>query len=592
MSVHHPQKKKKTAKSSSKKKMQIVNDIRAELEQSSEQKSEREVCAEVAERHGKQLETVRSLWKRSKVSKKKQHGNQLVTDEDEAMLTGVLEAFSLCHTPLSRQQFLDLVRETCGFKEDWKGYDWFDGFMKRQKPYVAKRIVQAIKESRVTKTVLKDTKEFVQAYEKCLEDHHFSSQHIVNADETRLRIDELFTEVYIESNKKKKYTYKAATRSEKTASLLVFATADGQVILSVYILPANFNEKDEANISVPLYKLNRQIRGQWPRLYAFTSSGYLNNETWSTIMKYYRKLTAQLWPGVHSLLLLDKLGAHMQADVVAKCLKKGVHTLLFPSNASHFIQPLDDKMFTNFKQVLKEKATKHLRAAMLHHKKPLSVLVAVAPEAETQAFNPDIVTSSFHHTGIWPFNSNLILGKAKQNSIGYQKTKENSPPSVRDQARQAAMNVLKENTPTTKTKNIKAKVKKNQLYTSEQIIEYDDNQKLQKKIAEEEKAKKQEDKAKRKKEKEEAIQQRKKDRKQRNEEKESLQKKQELQKQHRREVNTCRVCAMVWKSSQKWMGCEHCEVWWLCAKCAKDTEELTEHEKICAEMTKKKKSSK
>jgi hypothetical protein len=69
-------------------------------------KSEREICTEIAEKYEMNSEAVRSIWKRHKSNKDGTHGNQLISNTDELVLVGVLEGFSLSHSPLSKQKFL------------------------------------------------------------------------------------------------------------------------------------------------------------------------------------------------------------------------------------------------------------------------------------------------------------------------------------------------------------------------------------------------------------------------------------------------------------------------------------------------------
>ncbi len=99
----------------------------------------------------------------------------------------------------------------------------------------------------------------------------------------------------------------------------------------------------------------------------FIETDYLNDELWKVIMKYYIKLIQRLWPGRDNLLLLDKLKAHMQPDVAAECLKNGVHTFYLVPNASHFIQPLDDNMFTNFKRILGQETRKFIEELAMNN---------------------------------------------------------------------------------------------------------------------------------------------------------------------------------------------------------------------------------
>ena len=225
------------------------------------------------------------------------------------------------------------------------------GFLNRHKLELRNRVAQPIKDDRVTQNVLKDVREFVKIFGKYLEENHFDDTVVINADETRLTIKgNVFSEDFIESSSKTKATIRSS-KGGKSAGLLIFGAASGECKLCDY-LPSDFNESDMSTPSFPLYPLQRILRGEWKRFYMFTNTGYLNDESWKYIIEEYVKLTKTLWPKKESLLLLDRLGAHMQPETAIKCLESGVHTIFLPANSSHFVQPLDNNVFTNFKRVL------------------------------------------------------------------------------------------------------------------------------------------------------------------------------------------------------------------------------------------------
>jgi hypothetical protein len=117
--------------------------------------------------------------------------------------------------------------------------------------------------------------------------------------------------------KKKNNTHKQR-KEKKTAGLLVFATASGNVILSVYLIPTDFNEKLEGSTNIPVYNTPYLLRGEWNRCYLFTESGYMNDEAWNKIIEVYAQVMSTLYPSLHTLLLLDRLSSHMQPKTVKR----------------------------------------------------------------------------------------------------------------------------------------------------------------------------------------------------------------------------------------------------------------------------------
>jgi hypothetical protein len=127
----------------------------------------------------------------------------------------------------------------------------------------------------------------------------------------------LFDVEYIESASKPKFTHKSK-RSGKTAGLLTFASANGEVVLSVYLLPAKFNEQLSGTSDAIVYNKPYLLRGDWERCYMFTDKGYMSDEAWNNIMEVYCKLARKRWGDVWSVLLLDKLGSHMQPKCITQ----------------------------------------------------------------------------------------------------------------------------------------------------------------------------------------------------------------------------------------------------------------------------------
>ena len=163
-----------------------------------------------------------------------------------------------------------------------------------------------------------DTQIFVSVLEQYFAKYHFTASTIVNADETRLSIKgNIFCTEYLESTQKTKFTHKMK-KTGKTAGLLVFATTAGKVLLSVYLIPVEFNKEDEGTGNTPVYKKAYTLRGDWRRCYLFTEKGYVTDEAWEVIMEEYMKVAKNEWRDIDNLLLLDRLGSHMQGPIIKR----------------------------------------------------------------------------------------------------------------------------------------------------------------------------------------------------------------------------------------------------------------------------------
>jgi hypothetical protein len=234
-------------------------------------------------------------------------------------------------------------------------------------------------------------------------------------------------------------------------------------------------------------------------------------------------------------------------------------------------------MFTNFKKMLGEKVKKSTEEHSRNATPFSNILMKVAPQAEKEAFTKDVVTSSFKNTGIFPFDKDLIIRRAKLNTSTISKDTIDEVQSIEDKARMATMLILETNKQKSVTKNVKSRVTKNSIYTPQQLFKFEEEKQIKKE--------------KQQKDKEVKVQLKEENKKRKLEEKEEkiVMKKQKAEKKaqqveekkHKKIVNSCKGCNTIWKGSPNWMGCEHCEEYWVCPYCAKYKPLLKDHETDC-----------
>ncbi len=81
-------------------------------------------------------------------------------------------------------------------------------------------------------------------------------------------------------------------------------------------------------------------------------------------------------------------------------------------NASHYLQPLDDRLFAIFKDQLEIRYHGLLAAASSLGLAFKDLLVSVIPDAFSTAFTPFHVWHAWCNVGIWPYQHHLILERA------------------------------------------------------------------------------------------------------------------------------------------------------------------------------------
>ena len=109
----------------------------------------------------------------------------------------------------------------------------------------------------------------------------------------------------------------------------------------------------------------------------------------------------------------DQLGAHKSATVTEACLKRNVLSCLLPANTSHFLQPLDDTVFAWFKQAVSNEFKGYKLSQQTTSQDIKCMMFEATYHAEVLAFTERVIKRSFSNTGMFPWNRDLILGKAK-----------------------------------------------------------------------------------------------------------------------------------------------------------------------------------
>jgi hypothetical protein len=165
-------------------------------------------------------------------------------------------------------------------------------------------------------------------------------------------------------------------------------------------------------------------RSDWPRFYAFSATGYSNKVLHAAVMEKFGKIWRTAHPTMYCYLFGDQLAAHKTVTTVRNTLENNVMCWLLPANTSHFLQPLDDTVFANFKRILTSLVEK---VRLKQDASPLQIKMSLyqcAYAAERHAFTPRIIQRAFLNTGIFPFDPARILHLLALNSVNGAKKRD------------------------------------------------------------------------------------------------------------------------------------------------------------------------
>jgi hypothetical protein len=406
---------------------------------------------------------ITKAYQRDGKSEAKSHGNCALSEDQEKMIVAVAISYSQQNIAITYDDVMDLIEKLFGVTVS---RTWVINFLSRHSKLLSRRRVKLLADKRMDEDTLSDVEFFVSSLQEFFETHHVPPECIINCDETRVAYNQGGpSAIRIESTAKSKAN-SLGTRQDTLATLLVFISAAGTTELSIYIFRNSFEDAEEKDATFVLYEHDKILRGDWPRFYAFTETGYINSKIWADAMTIFEDHWTARNPGRDCLLLFDQLGVHSQVEVVARAMEKGIYHYFLPKNTSHFTQPLDDSPFASFKNALARIHSADVHAAVLHGEERGRRLVTASYQAESEGFTPDNIKHAFKEVGLYPFNPELIMERARANLLG---DFDNDLPKEMDALVKAVNILTNKNKPKPITK-LTAPVKKDTICSGHSLI--------------------------------------------------------------------------------------------------------------------------
>lgn len=358
--------------------------------------------------------TVKDWYYKCGGNPSRSHGNQLLTKDQSKLLESIVISFSACSVPLEPFRILEIV-ETLFHVHPSKS--WASKWMKKRMHLLSMRTSKTLAISRKVGVTIEDVERFCDLLERSQEYHHYAERQVINYDETRICIGSTPHLVVEWSGKTGSDTL--GEKLQTVATLLTFITAAGEVLLSVYILKAH-ETKSDGQLSGWIPTESRPSRGRhnWERLFAFTESGCINKELFSSILKHVVDLWSTLHPGLEAYLFGDELNAHVNLELMKYCYERKVHMWFFPAHCSHFLQPADDLVFVIFKKLVETNITRIISDGYFSAIEVPESFFHMIYEAERRAFLPGIIKKSFKRTGLFPYSREKILNNASTHLNG------------------------------------------------------------------------------------------------------------------------------------------------------------------------------
>lgn len=400
-------------------------------------------CVQMAEKLEGSPAKVRGVYNRMKKSGGKVHGNNAFSIEEEQGLLGIIQAFDLANKPLTVATFKLFVLRMNSGKMKLNYSQWKKSFFRRHKKHVVLRVGKNLKGARVDSTTFVKVLDWVEKVESIVAGNGLSWQALVNADETRINLmgdqhkSKLLVNPSRRGGKRPKKASKEGLAASRFATMLPFTRANGEIILVLYVIPLDKNNKDAT-----FWAKEREDRGRgtYPVYYMFSKTGYLQKDQWLAIVKIFNERWKILNPGLTPVLVLDNLRAHRTEEVIDYYCNNGIVALYLVPNTTHFTQPQDDLIFARFKNAINRGLEEKLLCVTAFKRYLGLELFKIAQDMEDM-ITPAIIRASFRNVGLYPWNKEVIIKNAADN-IGLEDVVANPSDDVISKVRTVVLDVL------------------------------------------------------------------------------------------------------------------------------------------------------
>jgi len=175
--------------------------------------------------------------------------------------------------------------------------------------------------------------------------YHFPDFAEFNYDETRVvQRGGKMSLLRVEASDKKGANVKS-TRHCTVVSLLTFVSADGGVLMSVYILQGRFGDGEEAPVNCTIKRAEATTRGKWRCFYCWNDTCYLAAAAIEAVLTKVAEKSSTRNHGMHAVLFGDQLAAHRHADILEYAMTLKLFLFSLSPNTSHITQPLEEAPF-------------------------------------------------------------------------------------------------------------------------------------------------------------------------------------------------------------------------------------------------------
>jgi hypothetical protein len=363
-------------------------------------------------------------------------GALLSLAQEKALLATCL-AFDDTSQPLRPTDVISLAGGMLGLPANWDGSSFLRNFLARHRTELASRRGSIISLNRVSKKQDEPVRGFCRTLGDHFADNGYGGHMVFNLDESIFGIkNETLFHCRI-SNRERTVGHVAHYHGQCLGSVLVFASAEGDVFMVVFVLKAN-SVKSLGPNKLMYHGAAKDEKARTRRkpliYYAFNQTGMMNQALFPLVLSKFKSHWEAIHPGLRCLLLLDRASPHLGMDALVIFEDTLLKLCFFPANCTHWLQPLDLGTFAFVKNRTRL-ALERGNMFITDLDKWKEMLIACYEEAFKEASFSEAVRHGWKESGLWPFDKAVILERMQRNIAGPH------PAAHRDEVLELARNL-------------------------------------------------------------------------------------------------------------------------------------------------------
>ncbi len=245
---------------------------------------------------------------------------------------------------------------------------------------------------------LETIKQHFEEFKKDKTSHEVENRDMYNFNEIRFRVG-CGRQQKVITKEEKARVFLEDPENRDFISSIECMSGDGSVISNMIILSGKSH--------LEKFFLHNNLYGNITM--AVSDTGYNNDELSLHWLEHFDNNTWKKRKGVWRMLVMNSASSYIHEEFIRLCYSKNILPFRLPPYTTHLLQPLDIVCFQPLKHYQAEAVDNAVQTGDVEFTRVQ--FLAHIQSIRKQAFKKLIVFSSFHKTGLIPFNPQVVLDK-------------------------------------------------------------------------------------------------------------------------------------------------------------------------------------